>query len=200
MLAPGAAQANILGIDDFFAPFGISAENDLNRALGWSFSVDTSVTLKELGVWDDGGDGFGQAHQVGLWTEAGDLLGSTLVQAGTATPSQGPVVAGGLFRFAPVADIVLNVGETYVIGAFFNGDDQFVWDAGGMSTASQILFGQTRFGDVDSGFTFPDNNLPPEFAGRLGIVGPNFTFVPEPSTALLLGLGIIGLAKTRRRR
>jgi hypothetical protein len=204
LLAANASLADTIAVDGFTPPFGINAENDLNRALGWSFSVDTSLTVKELGVWDADGDGFGQSHRVGIWTEAGSLLGSALVQAGTATPAQGPGVAGGLFRFAPVSDIVLDVGESYIIGAHFNGDDEFIYDAAGMSTASEVNFVETRFGDPGSAFSFPNSNFVlsghPELVGRLGLVGPNFTYVPEPSTAVLFGFGLIGLATSRRRR
>jgi len=202
VLAPGVSLATTIILDpipaiDDVIDAGYNNVSSSDMTLGWSFDVDSDILIKKLGVWDDLDDGLDAAHQVGIWNDAGDLLVSTTVQSGTASPTEGPVVAGGQFRYEAIEfvdQVVLSAGETYVIGALFDDDDDFIWDGSSMSTASEIIFGEQLYAD-GNGFELPENPFP---SPRYGYFGPNFMFVPEPSSGVLLALGLIAFAVSKR--
>src|ERR1700693_727987 len=52
--------------------------------LGWSFSVNSSISVTSLGAYDASLYGLNVAHDVGIWDAAGDLLASATVPSGTA--------------------------------------------------------------------------------------------------------------------
>ena len=90
--------------------------------IGWSFTVGANpITVSQLGLYDSGGNGLAESHQIGLWTGDGSLLlRSTTVPAGTSA------TLSGAYRYVPVTPVTLNAGQTYVIGAFYSvnsGDD-----------------------------------------------------------------------------
>src|SRR4051794_39719346 len=57
----------------------ISGGNAGNYSVGWEFTVNSNITLTQLGYWDQEGNGFVSSHQVGLFSDAGTLLTSTTV-------------------------------------------------------------------------------------------------------------------------
>ncbi len=162
--------------------------------VGWRFDVNTTIVLTDIGIFNAdtaaGTPGLTASHQVGLWDSSGNLLTS-----GVAGPG-GTVI--GQFTYTDVADVVLNPGERYTIGAVYdiNDGDSYVSGPSSLSLAPEI--NPTTNGvfpnDTDlGGLIFPTGD-----STNLARLGTNFLFVPTPSTAALLGLG--GLAAVRRRR
>ena len=137
---------------------------------------------------------------LGLFT----LLGSPSTQAGSSFTGLGDL-AGGSFNsraYGVSADGSAVVGR----GSSASGTEAFVWDeTNGMRGLMQVLMDQ---GIDMTGWSLTEARG--VSADGLTIVGYGTnplgqeegwiaTIVPEPSTALLLGLGLSALAATRRR-
>ncbi len=169
---------------------GVLGPSQLDQTLGWSFNLNTEVTLNRLGVFDEGQDGLFAPHQVGLWTTSGTLIADATVPAGT-----GGLLLGD-FRYASVADVVLPVGD-YVIGVHFTAQaaDQFLQDSS-LLTIDPFVSYIGRAG-AGPGFVFPTPIAGP---GGGNFTAGNFQFnIPEPSTtSLCLMASAIGFLISRR--
>jgi hypothetical protein len=186
--APAISITNTTGLTLGNGPF----------TLGWSFTVNSDITIMALGVFDADQDGLAERHEVGLWSSDGTLLASTIVGAGTADPLTAQ------FRYSGITALTLTAGQTYTIGAVWNNLlDGLIYpgDATGFSTPADISFMETRFA-VGGALANPTSNtggvLPAYF-------GPNFLFdaagtVPEPASLLLLGLALAALSAAQARR
>jgi hypothetical protein len=164
--------------------------------LGWSFSVNSSVSVTSLGAFDAGGDGLNVAHDVGIWDSTGNLLASATV------PSGGAGFFDSGYRFVSISPLALNAGSTYYVGAVYFSDDNDAWlyDPVTLVAAPQITYLSRRYESSSGSLVFPDL----AGSGTTGYFGANFEFggssaVPEPSTIGLLavGLGIIFAARKR---
>jgi hypothetical protein len=76
---------------------------------GFKFTVGANaIVVSQLGFYDEGKNGLGDAHDVGIFDPAtGQLVVGGQVPAGTAVPESGG------FRYVDVAPTVLNAGTTY---------------------------------------------------------------------------------------
>jgi len=194
-MASAQAVTGIVGGSQFGSYHGGTVAGDV---VGWSFDVNTSIVLTDLGVWNQdtqiGFEGLTSDHMIGLWDSSGNLLTS-----GVAGPG-GTIV--GDWTYADVLDVILSVGERYTIGALYNAGgledgDSYISSPSSMSLASEI--NATTNGvfatDPDLGFVFPGSD-----STNLGRFGPNFLFAPVPAPGSIAILGLGGLVATRRRR
>lgn len=157
-----------------------------DNTLGFDFTVgDTPLTVTELGLWDENGDGLENSHWVGLWDDTGALLTSVNVSSGTTA-----ILDNG-FRFTSLATpVILQAGHVYVLGAsYLTADaDRVILNYGGGSQAGSdpaITLGNLHYTN-GGGFTFPGID-----AGYGSEIGPNAIFagpvsVPEPSSLSLI--------------
>jgi PEP-CTERM motif len=168
---------------------GVSGANQ-NQTVGWQFDVLTPVVVSGLGWFDQGANGLGTAHTVGIWAPNGTLLTSVLVPAGTGAPLDGQ------YRIADIPDILLPVGTGYIIGGenFSSSDDRLVANALQV-VDPRIHFVDATFSDVGSGFVRPTSFS----IADTGFEGPMATLVPEPTTVLLIGTGLVALGAHARR-
>jgi hypothetical protein len=102
-------------------------------SIGFTFTVNTPVTVSALGYFDYQGDGFTTPHNVGIYNGSGTLLTQALLNSGTVNPLIGN------FRYTDIAPITLAVG-TYTLAATTYGP----WDP--------LAYGSAGTGGI-AGFT-----------------------------------------------
>jgi len=193
--AGGQAQAATIGVATTPDP----TEEFTNGAfvLGYSFTVNSPISVTLLGVYDDSGHPLITSHDVGLWDSSGTLLASTTVPAGV------PAILDQDYAFAPIGSVALTVGGTYTVGAtvpLSSGNDIWLQDPLSLAAAPEITYGARQY-------TFYSGTLiEPTLSGSgtTGYFGGNFAFgpvaVPEPSALTLLGFGLVAIGFTWRRR
>ena len=164
--------------------------------LGWTFTVDDTIVVTQLGLFDSLQNGLVESHEIGIWDEVGALV---------ATATIGSGVSGQLidnFRYVGIVPVTLDAGA-YTIGAFFGTGDEALVFAGaamGFATSPHVGFVSAAYSN-QAGLTLPDSLF-----GGEGYFGPNFVHddlsaaaIPEPGTLVLMASGIAGLRLRRRR-
>jgi hypothetical protein len=187
----GAAVAQTNGID-VTASGGIGTTGPWVQ--GYSFVVDQPISATKLGVYDFNSDGLVSAHDVGLWDSGGTLLAATTVSSGTAS-----VLDAG-FRFEPIPFVPLGVGQSYYVGSLhLAGDgDEWIYNVSSLVAAPEITYESRRFVGSTT-LAFPSRvGCQPCTDGYFG-GNFQFTVVPEPNTALLVAMGLVGIGVRRRR-
>ena len=161
---------------------------------GTQFTVGSEdIEISQLGVYDNNGDGFANTHNVGIWDLSGTLLASQSF-LGTA----GALIED--WRFLAISSsITLSANTSYRIAAETTGTTQASDGqpfSGTVLTNSSVTKSDgSYFHNAPAGMNFPDI-----FNPENRVFGNAFiASVPEPSTALLLSLGLTGLAAKRRR-
>jgi hypothetical protein len=169
--------------------------------LGMDFTVNTgrTVTVTELGAFDDNGDGFGSDNiQVGIFDVT---TGLPVGSSATFTGSNGTLVGGS--RFLPVAPFVLDAGTYSIVAVGFASSQSGNSGIGGVTSFNSLGGSLTLLangGRWESGTTL---KLPTANVGNYSQSDPVFlagTFgVPDGGmTALMLGIGMMGLGLIRR--
>jgi len=131
-----------------------------------------------------------------LWNAGGTLLASTTISNSSfAVPS---TLAGSQWLFNNITDVTLIAGQ-YFVGMTQPTTLQDLYVRGDVSFNLPGSKGVGRFGGFGGGgltLTFPSTA-----SNADGFFGPNLstTAIPEPTTMLLLGSGLIGLAGFRRK-
>ena len=169
---------------------------------GWQFTVNDPIIVTHLGLFDKSASGFYIDHPIGLWR----LSDSALLASGTMSAGKVNLLLD-YFRYIDVPDVALDVGQDYVIGVYSESCnppncDRVILRADDLQVDAAIDIVVRRW-DIAGQFQMPANiyewdpyggepYYPDEF-------GPNFQFIPEPGTILLLSLGGLILRKRHRR-
>jgi len=191
----GFAGARPVSATSLFTNYtGETTVSMTDRTIGTEFTVGAlDIMLTSLGVYDSAGDGLTAAHNVGIWRipspTVAELIGSVEIPMGTSAS----LVES--WRFVDVPTLKLDANTVYRIAAHVGSvaddsprDGSFSFDP----ALSSVTAGS---------FTHEDTTLNPPFtvssSTRL-FANAQFSIVPEPSTALLMGLGLAALAVRRR--
>lgn len=143
---------------------------DSNDSTGYRFRVGANaITVRELGVYDEGKNGLAEAHPVGIYHyETKVLLRSATVPAGTAAPLTGD------FRYTAIAPVVLSADTQYVIQSYrTTGADRITYNVSSQTVKEGITIEATMFTNASGGLAFPKFTFvttPP------GIYAPNLKF------------------------
>jgi hypothetical protein len=200
----GPSQAGFLAFD--FAPAKQYTFPSLDPTTdGFLFIPTVDIRVTHLGYYDEFQDGLLLQHLVGIFDKtSGLLLDSTVVGPSTAF--------GGLFAYeALTTPLVLTAGQSYVVAGFHPGgaDDAVATSVVGDPSFDAGVAPDPSIGyqgyvfDQSGSFALPGGTPDTGFFA----FGPNFQFeevnaaaVPEPSSVVLLGIGVTGLAFSAWRR
>jgi hypothetical protein len=103
----------------------------------------------------------------------------------------------GIASTPPTNDSLIN---GFTVSLTFNSDDNWSISSTGLSTELSGTGSRTGLWDSMSGGVGLFANLQGDAGGQLDISRMTLTAIPEPSSALLVGLGALGFLAHRRRR
>jgi len=177
---------------------GTSVNDSRDFTLGWGFTVNSSIQIDGLGLWDEDADGFSyiQGYEVGIWSDLnGALLASAIVDNSSNSLSSSS--NDGTWMFTDIASLILNIGD-YTIGYLRPGNtDLWRYGTSVVNLNSSITLGSRLYGSGNSLI----KPITITGAAGQGYFGPNLrtveTSIPEPSTLAIFVLGMIGVASRR---
>jgi hypothetical protein len=184
-------------------------DSDAAATKGLDFEVlhHSGISILQLGIWDDNGDGLVTEHWIHLW----DLSSPSVPLASVHTlPGTGKLVNG--YRYFEIDPVTLTMGTQFVVSVFYPDVVGYNVDSNGNSgTALQNLEPTPTFdssgyiANIGRGRYILNANAFPSVLDT----GPanryhagSFAYVPnpEPGTLVLLGSVLAGAGILRRRR
>ena len=199
----GSARADIPAIE-LFIEAGPSASFTGTR--GWEFGRlggPNDIWITQLGVYDGGGDGLANSHEVGLWRREDNLSGTLLASATVPAGTDSPLMGG--YRWVPIIPVRIPYAlDFYMVGAHYvDGDADLLFTPIPVRFAPQVgpLLANGSY-SLGPDMTYPNISTIPPSEGQLGerFFQANFQYVlvPEPATWLLLSPAALFFLVRRR--
>ncbi|QDT67740.1 hypothetical protein MalM25_06420 [Planctomycetes bacterium MalM25] len=199
----GSNPAKSSGTPFLSFDLGASTYTELGAGtIGWEFIANAPISVSQIGYLDALNPGLISSHEVAIWSASGDLVATTTVQSGTSSDLVDS------FRYEAIYPIVLQQGETYIIGGSTRAADGGISPlrrpARGLAVSSAItvIGGRTNRGVFGGGdaLSFPREFFRP--GSNQVYLGPNFigVVVPEPhSASIVFGFAACSLRVRRER-
>lgn len=171
--------------------------------LGMDFTVNSAVTVTQLGSFDSNGNGFANDIQVGIFsTSGGGPLVSTILSGSSGVLTNGT-------RFVPIAPFLLLPGTYSIVAAGYTGGFDFSGNTGFGDTTSfnnaggalSLITGGGRW-DLGNTFQLPTAGSYPQAdpvfqAGSFAVL--DTLAVPDGGSAsMMLGFGLLAAGWIRR--
>lgn len=204
-LVAGTLGAGVLQAQTFpnpairFTNYFSGSNPQVGYTIGWDFTVTNGpIFVSHLGYYDYAGDGLGGSHEVGIFDSSGNLLASNTVAAGVTELLVGDPTLGWFRYHALSTDLVLQPGSTYRIGGVGSDNDAAQNSPQNLTVGTRLVLGDSYSTPTGTGvLTFPTTFISgPENP----FSGPNFLYIPEPSTVMLFATGGFWLFLRRNRR
>jgi hypothetical protein len=184
-----------------------SVGNQAYSGLGVEFTVNSAITVSELGIFDSGQDGLSTTLSAYLFKRTGPSAGS--IVANTLFTSSDPGTLVNDYRFKSITPIDLAAGDYVLVGYGFSDSDpehnsNISGNAETFTSSSLVSFVQSLYGGGnDPPGTFPTQTFAPN-----GFSAANMMFdasggpaAPEPcSLAIWGGISALGVAVGASRR
>jgi hypothetical protein len=191
---------------------GTTGNNGLGYTFGIIFVPTTNLYVNYLGYYYDSATGMVESHDVDLYTASDVLLDSTVITSASSycSPSLAAPVAcptasnSPHFLYNPTQTVELLAGDTYVLEGTSGVIDPYNWNEGGFSVLWPLTITGGNYvqnGGFDPSFigTTPNDGIGGPISN--GYFGPDMGYyTPEPSSFLLLGSGLAGLAGIIKRK
>lgn len=191
-LATPLAQA--VDVPAFSVSGDLTTFIDPNVTTGFKFTALQTVSVTALGFHDDQLNGLVSAHEVALYNTSGTQLALATVPVGTAAPLIGQ------YRYATLASsFQLQAGTQYVLAAYTNANDGYRSNGTPTSDPQISISTAGAFYNYGSSLAFPTTTFAAaNFYGTANML--LVAAVPEPSTWVMLCLGLLAVAGVARRR
>lgn len=171
---------------------------------GWSFTLNQTVTIERLLMFDDDGDGFEDFVSVVIYNDNGFTNPAHMNLQTSFHGTAQAVYAGdtpslGVWRERDIVDTQLGPGTYTIISGITHELDELGYSAT-ISTAPGVTYNGSRSTvESDGLYVNPTGNA--QVFMTSGIFGPNFAvFVPTPAAAWLAAPLLGAMIAMRRRR
>ena len=170
-----------------------------NTTYGFEFTTSKALAVRNLGIYDSGGNGLIDSHDVGIWRKDN----ATALATVTATSGTSATLING-FRYVNLPSILTLQPGTYRVGAFYpsnGGGDVFAQYKPGntTTTGSSISLGGSFDSTPSLSLIYPGNPT----SASPGYFGPNFQYseVPVPGPLPVFGAATaFGFSRRLRKR
>jgi hypothetical protein len=194
LLLPVAAKADQAAWE-YTSPVTTLITPPNNFTLGVVFTPTANIWVDFLGYFDNGRIADANGHAVGIYNSSHTLIATTTITSASSIKTTN-------FVFNAITPVELIAGQNYVLEGVSGTTDDYTNQITGLTSYLPITIDGYNY-QANGGSLAYDNNVYPASGGLpVQYFGADFggTVTPEPSSLLLLGSGLAGLAGVIKRK